>query len=69
MTSDIICFSESFRNEKFKLNLTGFVSDQAIRSKQHENSKRPSGEIVVYIKSKIAEGTEVIRSEHDDYYE
>ena len=66
LTADIICFTESFTNEKSKLNLAGFVSDQVIRSKQHENSKRPSGGVVVYIKSRIAERTEVIRSEHDD---
>ena len=51
LTSDIICFKETFINEKSKLNLVGFVSDQGIRSKQHENSKRPSGGIIVYIKS------------------
>ena len=66
LTSDIICFIESVTNEKSKLNLSGFVSDQVIRSKQHENSKRPSGGTVVYIKSRIAEGTEVISSEHDN---
>ena len=48
------------------MNLAGFVSDQVIRSKLHENSKRPSGGIVVYIKSRIAEGTEEIKSDHND---
>ena len=50
LTSDIICFTESFTNEKSKLNLAGFVSGQIIRSKQHQNSRRPSGGIVVCIK-------------------
>ena len=27
LTADIICFTESFTNEKSKLNLAGFVSD------------------------------------------
>ena len=59
-------FTEGSANEKSKLNLASFVSYQVIRSKQHENRKRPSGGIVVHIKSRIAKGTEVIRSEHDD---
>ena len=66
LRTDIIAFTESFTDENSKLCLTGYVVDQSVRKYQNEKRRRPSGGIVVYIKSDISQGIDYIKSEHSD---
>ena len=68
LKSDIICLVETFQKENSLETLSGYVADYSIRNKSSKSKEgiRSSGGILVYIKSKISQGTQIIKSEHND---
>ena len=68
LKSDIICLVETFQKENSVETLSGYVADYSIRNKSSTSKEgtRSSGGILVYIKSKLSQGTQIIKSEHND---
>ena len=68
LKSDIICLVETFQKENSVETLSGYVADYSIRNKSSKSKEgtKSSGGILVYIKSKISQGTQIIKSEHND---